>query len=371
MDPNAPAEPAAPAASPPSKPGFGEMAPPFTVASDINPEFMLRSLGGTWLVLMFFGSLGHEPSRLAHERILARRALFDDRRAQFFGVSVDPADKAQRGVRNALPGLRYFWDYDQAVSRLYGAVIPGGYAPTAFLIDANLRIVASESISRVDVLLDRLEAQLLQPAAETPAPVLTVPRVLEPAFCRRLIDLYAAQGGRASGFMLQVGDQTVAVLDDKVKKRRDVSITDNDLIQGLRARLHRRLIPMIEQAFMWRATRIERYIVACYSADDAGFFSRHRDNTTLGTAHRRFAVSINLNDDFDGGDLRFPEFGMRTHRPPAGGATVFSCSLLHEATPVTRGVRYATLPFLYDEAGAAIRQANAGAVVRLEDAGLE
>jgi predicted 2-oxoglutarate/Fe(II)-dependent dioxygenase YbiX len=28
---------------------------------------------------------------------------------------------------------------------------------------------------------------------------------------------------------------------------------------------------------------------------------------------------------------------------------VFSCALLHEVMPMTRGVRYATLPFLYNE----------------------
>ena len=37
---------------------------------------------------------------------------------------------------------------------------------------------------------------------------------------------------------------------------------------------------------------------------------------------------------------------------------MFSCSLLHEALPVTRGLRYATLPFLYDDAAARIREAN-------------
>jgi hypothetical protein len=37
---------------------------------------------------------------------------------------------------------------------------------------------------------------------------------------------------------------------------------------------------------------------------------------------------------------------------------VFSCSLLHEATPVTSGTRYAFLPFLYDEKAAEIREAN-------------
>jgi predicted 2-oxoglutarate/Fe(II)-dependent dioxygenase YbiX len=48
---------------------------------------------------------------------------------------------------------------------------------------------------------------------------------------------------------------------------------------------------------------------------------------------------------------------------------VFSCSLLHEATPVTRGVRYATLPFLYNDAAARLRQANRGSLAgREEDA---
>jgi predicted 2-oxoglutarate/Fe(II)-dependent dioxygenase YbiX len=76
----------------------------------------------------------------------------------------------------------------------------------------------------------------------------------------------------------------------------------------------------------------------------------HRDNTTKGTAHRRFAVTINLNDDFEGGELVFSEFGPRRYRAPPGGAVVFSCSLLHQVVPVTRGIRYATLPFLHDEA---------------------
>jgi len=70
-------------------------------------------------------------------------------------------------------------------------------------------------------------------------------------------------------------------------------------------------------------------------------------------------VTINLNaGDYEGGDLRFPEFGQRTYRAPTGGAILFSCSLLHEATPVTRGRRFAFLPFLYDEDAARLREAN-------------
>ena len=70
------------------------------------------------------------------------------------------------------------------------------------------------------------------------------------------------------------------------------------------------------------------------------------------------------NSDFDGGDLRFGEFGARTYRPPLGGAVVFSCALLHEATRVSRGRRYAFLPFFYDEAGAEVLAAYEARVGR-------
>ena len=77
------------------------------------------------------------------------------------------------------------------------------------------------------------------------------------------------------------------------------------------------------------------------------------------SAHRRFAVTLNLNvEDYDGGELRFPEFGARRYKRPTGDAVVFSCSLLHEALPVTRGERFAFLPFLYDETAAALREQN-------------
>jgi predicted 2-oxoglutarate/Fe(II)-dependent dioxygenase YbiX len=128
----------------------------------------------------------------------------------------------------------------------------------------------------------------------------------------------------------------------------------------VQARIHRRLVPQVQRAFQFKATRIERHIICCYDAGTGGYFRPHTDNSTLGTAHRRFAVSIGLNaEEYEGGDLRFPEFGPRTYRPTTGGAIVFSCSLLHEALPVTRGRRFAVLPFLYDEAAAKVRLDNA------------
>jgi len=43
---------------------------------------------------------------------------------------------------------------------------------------------------------------------------------------------------------------------------------------------------------------------------------------------------------------------------------IFSCALLHEATPVTRGTRYAFLPFFYNDEAARIRRENEQFLVR-------
>jgi predicted 2-oxoglutarate/Fe(II)-dependent dioxygenase YbiX len=168
--------------------------------------------------------------------------------------------------------------------------------------------------------------------------------------------------------MRQEGGRTVGRIDPNFKRRRDYLITDEALQQDLVRRLRTRLAPQIAKAFQFQATRIERWLVACYDAETGGFFLPHRDNTTSGTAHRKFACTINLNaEDYEGGELRFPEFGSRSYRASTGGAVVFSCAVLHEAMPVTRGRRYAFLPFLYDEQGAAIRRRNAGTIVGPEE----
>ena len=87
----------------------------------------------------------------------------------------------------------------------------------------------------------------------------------------------------------------------------------------------------------------------------ADTFGQHRDDTGNLVAHRRFAVSVPLNDEFDGGGITFPEFGPRSFQAAAGSAIVFSCSLLHKVDPVTRGTRYVFLTFLFDEEAERLR----------------
>jgi peroxiredoxin len=351
-------------------PPIGVMAPGFKGNTDVNSAFTFHSLGGRWTVLLFFGSLG-TPAGVAADRAVRTAAIpFDDYSASYFGVSNDPDDRRLRGLKSASRGYRYFYDDDGEIARAFGVLRDGVVNPLAFLLDRTLRVVTVKPAEQIGDLLDELARHLAEEPlneAVSLAPVLTAPRILEPELCRELIDYYEQFGGGQSGIMRDVDGRTVGILDSNYKIRRDRTIKDPVLIAKARGRINERLRPAIFRAFHWMATRVERYMVACYTADEGGFFSPHRDNTSLATRHRQFAVTINLNDDFEGGELRFPEYGQRTYRPPVGGATVFNCSMMHEATPVTRGIRYAFVPFLYDEEGMRIRRENHGALVRPDE----
>ncbi len=341
-------------------PDFGEPARSFTCATDNIPNYSLDVAAGRWLVLMFFGSAGLEASVEALRVALDKREIFNDRDAAFFGVSVDPADRAERGLANSEPGVRFFWDFDFAASRLYGVANDAVLSPGVFLIDPAFRIVMAEPVENTPAVMTRLDLELSrgQDGEQFP-PILTLPRILEPELCGELIACFRRGQPSLSGFAANVEGRTVEQYNPVLKRRTDVTIEDPTLAGAVRGRLETRLFPMLKRAFSWQATRIERYLICRYASEDQGFFFAHRDDVTAGTAHRKFAVTLNLNaEDYEGGELRFPEFGRRTYKSPTGGATVFACNLLHEATPVTKGERFAVVPFLYDEEGEALRQAN-------------
>lgn len=340
--------------------GWGEQAPWFRAAAlNGSPNYAFDTVAGRHVLLLFFGATSFEPSAQAIELVQRHRQLFDDDLVCFFGVSTDPADASSGKIAQDLPGIRYFLDYDRAISRIYGALAGTEYRPHWLVLDPRLRVIGRFPIKEGEAAIRLLRSSIADPfRSDTWAPVLEVPNVFEPELCRQLIGLYDADGGEESGFMREIDGKTVLVTDHAHKRRRDFEIADPKLRGGLVARIKSRLNPAIARAFQFEPTRMERYLIGCYEAG-AGHFRPHRDNTTKGTAHRKFAVTINLNaGEYDGGDLRFPEFGPRTYRAPTGGAIVFSCSLLHEATPVTRGKRYAFLPFLYDEQGADVREKN-------------
>ncbi len=345
----------------------GEPAPWF-IAPCIggNKRFAFESIGGSYVVMLFYGDASRPPCVEALALVDRHRHLFDDQQACFFGVSLRPEDAAQGRVTQQLPGIRHFLDADRAVSRNFGVMFPSDkgevHRPCWMLLDQSLRLVEYRPLDQGAALFARLAALLGEEAqwrAEATAPVLIVPRVFEPALCRRLIEAYDNGEQRDSGYMVERDGKTVGIVNYKHKRRTDCTLEDMGLRDLIAMRIQTSIVPMIKRAYQFDVTRIERWIVACYDAGVGGHFRPHRDNTTGGTAHRKFACSINLNsEEFEGGGVRFPEFGPRVYRPPTGGAVIFSCSLLHEALPVTAGRRYAFLPFFYDEAAVAVRREN-------------
>jgi peroxiredoxin/predicted 2-oxoglutarate/Fe(II)-dependent dioxygenase YbiX len=349
----------------------GDSAPWFRARATTRASFAFDSTGGRYLVLCFFMTAADAKGQAAIAAAMSEPGLFNDEKAAFFGVSIDANDEAR--VKGRIPGYRIFWDFDGNVSRLYGAIPtdadPGtGQVPLRrkwVVLDPTLRILrvipfadGGSDAATVLTYLKSLPPPSLYAGFEVQAPILVLPNVFEPEFCQRLIQLYETQGNDETGFMAEVDGKTVQQLDPGHKRRRDHIIEDEDIIREARSRFVRSVIPELTKAYQYKATRMERYLIGCYRVEDGGHFAPHRDNTTKGTTHRRFAASVNLNSDFEGGAVSFPEYGPRGFKPPPGGAVIFSCSLLHSVSKVTRGQRYAFLPFLYDDEAAKVREAN-------------
>ena len=351
--------------------GAGDPAPLFRQRCTSNEDYNFDTVAGRYIVLCFFATAGDAHGRRMLKVLEDHRELFDDRHIALFGVSMDPRDEQQQRVRESLPGIRHFWDFNHQIGRLYGASpLEPQKGPVRFrrqwmVLDPDMRIRAVfpsiADAGEVPALMDclmNLPPVGLHGGVRVHAPVIILPRVFEPEFCTELIGLYDAHGGEDSGFMRDVDGKTTLIKDYHHKRRSDYLIEDEALKSRLQQKVTRRVVPEIRKIHQFEVTRMERYIVARYDSATRDHFNAHRDNTTKGTAHRRFAMSVLLNDDYEGGELSFPEYGNQPIRGPAGTAIIFSFSLLHAVSPVSRGQRYVFLPFLYDDAAAAIREAN-------------
>lgn len=181
------------------------------------------------------------------------------------------------------------------------------------------------------------------------APVLVIPKVLEPDLCARLVELHRT-GDQYEGGLTNVQDGDYVVRRE-VKTRQDIGVPDDGPeAQRVYANFRKRVFPEIFKAFRYRVTRAETMRVGCYIADDGGRFAPHRDDNTAEMTHRRFGFTINLNaGEYQGGHLQFPEYGPQLYAPVTGDMVVFSVSLLHEAMPVTKGRRYGLFGFMFGE----------------------
>lgn len=320
-------------------------------------------MSGKCLLLLLCPDLARADCR---KRVLEFAQRFEelDAWAHLYAVTSCTPDANKATLEGEALPFAVLSDYQRQVAKGLGvehnlteANADKGGAFTVVLADQNRRILRIdrdiEGCGTPETIVEYMRALPRNPPRVLGgfAPVLYVPKVLEASLCEELIDAFEAgdpEEGRAYG---QGGDLSAGdyVIDPKIKIRRDFYITDPGLLERLRWRVVRRVKPEILKALTRDISGIEEFKVVCYEGSRGGHFRPHRDNVTRKNAHRRFAMTLNLNDEFEGGGLRFPEYGPDLYVPSAGDAVVFSCSLMHEATPVTKGQRYVLLSFMYDE----------------------
>jgi predicted 2-oxoglutarate/Fe(II)-dependent dioxygenase YbiX len=269
-------------------------------------------------------------------------------------VGATPAAATGLRIANTVGHPALLCDADRRFLRMLLAPdAPGGAAQDrrVMVLDANQRLVAQSAAASADAAIGVARAAIDAAHRDQPceqvmfgsaAPVMMMPRVFEPSFCRLLIDRWSS-GERADG---GVASRYGNVMAADRKRTEDHIVTDPALAKQISDRLAFRIGPELAKAFAWDVQfGFDAHVIISYDAAGRHYFRAHRDNGTPQTADRTFAVSLNLNEDYEGGELVFPEYGPTRYKPKAGAAAVFSCSLLHEALPVTHGRRFVLTTF--------------------------
>lgn len=263
---------------------------------------------------------GIEANAAAHDRLSLPFAILADTRADIFkGYGVDP--------------------------------FPAAPSVTLFVLDAGHRVARVLERMEPAALVAEAVAELRKLAGARPAvtlqahpPVLVLPRMLSLEDCaflaavwRRDVPEYPTDGFTNAGTKQEAGDFKV-VHDGGYGRAVEYIVQDESLQRFIDGRLRRRLLPEIRKAFQATGLQREGYRIAGYEA--GGFINPHRDNSIPTNANRRFTMTVNLNaGEFEGGELRFREYGEQLYAVERGTAIVWSASLLHEVLPVTEGRR--------------------------------
>lgn len=326
-------------------------------AGDRAPDFSLRRADGQ-MINLYTGLSGHMPvvlfypdaASLADEAPALRDAAAEDGIADIFAVVRAAPEALSAAADTAGGAIQIMSDPDGKTARAYGFAADAG--PMALRFDNNLRLTAlrAEGAAALAHYVARAREREAPPVQHVTsgAPVLIVPYLIPPDLCRELVDLHHTAGSYRSTVTYNKDGLDVREVFEDHKNRFDHDIGDRDMRVRLSEIFARRLNVEIWKAFNYRVTGHEGFSVVRYEGGEGGHFGLHRDNTSPTTTHLRFAVTINLNfGEYEGGWLRFPEFGPDLYAPETGGAIIFSCSHLHEATPVTSGTRYALLTFLF------------------------
>ena len=338
----------------------GDIAPQFRLADQNGQQFDLldNTVAGKPTIISFSADAAAPEARRVLGCLQEIGAEISDLGGQIVAITRQPVQA--NAAAAAQDGLEFqvLADPDGSTCAAYG--VSAGEGPAIFVLDANQHLLGTISAPGQDLgeaLLEQMRSQAecrRTRLMERHPPVLAQPGVLSRDDCRRLITLFNMEGNvwvePGHGDKGMTSDYKMRVPEYGRGDRVDHWVVSTATRDFITSRLRQRLFPDIQKSFQYRITKAETYRIGCYKGQRGGDLHGHRDNTAPLVAHRRFAVSINLNaEEFEGGELRFPEFGDQRYRPETGAAIAFSCSLFHEALEVTSGQRYVLMAFLFGE----------------------
>jgi len=211
---------------------------------------------------------------------------------------------------------------------------------SAYVVDSNLKVIDFIDTESPE----ELEQELLTITIygnESPAPVLIINDAVDEALANDLIE-YLDQH-EASGFLVE-----------KDFKRRLHIHPDRALAQRLDDKLSKSVLPEISKVFYSEITHRETYKICRYAGENSGNFGKHRD-TIHPHLHRRYAMTLVLNDNYHGGGIVFPEYNSQVLEVPKYGAVIFPGSLLHQVNEIGSGNRYVIISFFFGEAEAQVK----------------
>ncbi len=341
----------------------GDLAPEFILPSHQGTMVTSEYLCGKPLVIVFYGT---DQRHEAIAQICSFRDLysqFQNLGANVISISMDSVEfRCEFAKKYKLPFF-LLSDVNYEISTAFNVcekITSNGqngliFYRKIFLLDANRKItkIYDQVDPHTDVLqviedLKKLVAKKTSHQIFMQAPVLLISDVFDAEFCQKLIHIWKTKGNFDSGFPQQPdGENTRAYQPNYSHKIRQDHILQGEDLQEVLDLISTRIFPEIWKAFNYQVNRCNESRVICYDSDRGGYFRPHRDNTNPDQAHRKFALTINLNvGEYEGAYLKFPEYGLDLYQPETGGAVIFSCSLLHEVTDITAGKRFAIRAFI-------------------------
>ena len=310
---------------------------------------------GRAIALAFLGSAADPAAEAALAALSANRRLVDDGEAAFFAVIAESGSGPEIALEARFPSIVFLWDGGE-MARAFGA------DRSLVILDPMLRVVDVAPLDEADRVLRRFET------------IVAAQRRLRPPRRRRFSPwrmfsslnsapisspASSASGGKDSGFMQDhgraVSREFRRQLETPPRFPSDRPAPDRQSQSAHRAKDlpgDQEGVPDALQpgssATSSRATMPRPADISVLIATTPGSRSR-----IAGSQSRSISTRISRAARF-----RFPNTALQTFKAAPGTAVVFSASILHEVSRVTRGRRYVFLTFLFDEEAERVRQAN-------------